>query len=210
MSGLSESKVKELTSSTAKSNTRCPPGDDGGFHFPQGTTLNLPGKTHPPGDEVPWHECEVYKGTRADYAKFKPYHFLKHNPSPAGYFFYTKPHAGCLVYNHPCNMAGWLQSDFGRDIEPLSHRDRFLWGNLNLRIISRVIVLPEYRHKGIARHMIESTRHRLIVPYIGVILHNRDLLYLFVRAGFHTVKPSGPGQSIRLLYHQNHCVRHVR
>lgn len=96
---------------------------------------------------------------------------------------YIAPDAGFIGYCYPFrNNAARLATI--EQIRGFSRRRTMAWLNRNLRILSRVMVRPEFRHMGIATELVRMTVEKVGVPYIECLTFSALIASILSNTGF--------------------------
>jgi GNAT superfamily N-acetyltransferase len=126
------------------------------------------------------------RGTLADYERFATLHYRRETPAFVSNVFLLKgiagEDAGVITYSYPpanCAARNRLFTDL-----PRGRSERLKRINEQFRIVSRVILLPEYRGLGLASLFLRHSANFVDVRCIEALSASEAGAGLFERAGF--------------------------
>jgi GNAT superfamily N-acetyltransferase len=149
----------------------------------------------------------IERGERADWLALAPLHYRSHNAGAVTDIFKavwehgigsrtrTSILVAVIVYSHsPLSLAARSRATGGR--YNLARCGRVATASLinqELRIISRVVVAPNWRGLGLASRLVAETMPQAGTPYVEALAAMGEMHPLFVRAGM-TAYPQGPSK----------------
>jgi ribosomal protein S18 acetylase RimI-like enzyme len=140
-------------------------------------------------------EYEIVRGVKKDYEKFKEYHYCKRTIGvPVRVFLAVKrgetgedekkEQCAIVVYVMTIPLIKGRKIVMGEKYEAKMGRENLRRINQNFRRLSRVVVKPEYRGKGIAEWMVKKTVETLGVRYVECVVREKQGKGFLKSAGF--------------------------
>lgn len=133
-------------------------------------------------------QCYIKEGSKYDYAPFERLHYRSGTlPVVDKVFTLRLPDYGAvavIVYSFaPAHLAARRKA-IGALLPPKATRGEMMkFINANIRIISRVVVLPEFRGAGLASHLIANTIPLAAVPIVEAVAAMGRFSGFFTAAG---------------------------
>ncbi len=152
-------------------------------------------------------EVRIERGTRAAWRALAPLHYRGHGAGAITDVFAMRHGAGgrptrvgVLVYSRsPLSLAARNRATGGR--YRLGRLGRVALADLvnrELRIVSRVVVAPNWRGLGLAARLVRETLPAVGTPYVEALAAMGRVHPFFERAGMTAYPPSAPPQAERL------------
>ena len=91
--------------------------------------------------------------------------------------------------------------------QDMNMKARLDWLNENVRCLSRVMVRPEYRGLGYAKHLICETVDKVGVDYIECITFSKSIAGLLLKCGFERIIAPDEGDFTYFLWSRLDCDR---
>jgi len=160
--------------------------------------------------ELPVRRCtllagvRIERGTREDWLALAPLHYRSHHAGAVTDVFRITYEGGVLVgvivYSRsPLSLGARDRATGGR--YRTAGMGRMAAGyivNRELRIISRVVIAPNWRGLGLASSLVAATMPEVGTPYVEALAAMGEMHPMFVRAGM-TAYPQPPSpQGVRL------------
>ena len=91
--------------------------------------------------------------------------------------------AGFIGYNY-CFRNSPFWAEYFVELQGKSKKDQLLWANQNIRMLSRVMIVPEFRGRGLAKRLILETILLVGVPFVECMTAEERISRLLVSCGF--------------------------
>ena len=132
--------------------------------------------------------AEIETATKSDYAPFAHLHYRKGSLAAVDKVYAlrlpTYGRVGIIVYSYPPPHLLARRLALGAILPQNPTRSQMMtFINANIRIISRVVVLPQFRGASLAKHLVAATTEKVDVPIIEAVAAMGQFNRFFTKAG---------------------------
>jgi GNAT superfamily N-acetyltransferase len=117
------------------------------------------------------------------YENFRSFCCVLTIPHPSGTCYLIPPDVAFIGYNYPWKNNG-MRTRIWPEHTIMKKAIDLTWLNASVRTLSRVMVKPEFRHRGVAEYLIRNTIDTVGVRFIECVTFTNTIARILERVGF--------------------------